>query len=75
MASHRSRPRFLHALDAETRGDVKRWASIDSVARRVGIEYEDAEALAAELEAAGLLLVRVHSVWLTQEGRQLVKKR
>jgi hypothetical protein len=57
-------------LDAETRGDVKRWASIDSVARRVGIEYEEAEALAAELEVAGLLWVRVHSIWLTQEGRR-----
>ncbi len=75
MASQRSRLRFLRALDVETRGDVKRWASIDSVAERIGLEYEEAEALAAELEAAGVLWVRVHSVWLTQEGRALVKKR
>jgi predicted DCC family thiol-disulfide oxidoreductase YuxK len=74
MADQRSRLRFIRALDTETRADVRRWASIDSVARRVGIEYEEAEALATELEAAGLLWVRVHSIWLTQVGRQLVKK-
>ena len=72
MTSQRSRLRFLRALDMATRGDVMWWASIDGVARRVGIEYEQAEALAAELEAARLLWVRVHSVWLTQEGGQLV---
>jgi hypothetical protein len=75
MASQRSRLRFCRALDAETRGDVKRRASIDSVARRLGIEYEEAEALVAEPETAGLLWVRVHSIWLTQEGRQLVRRR
>ena len=76
MSSQRSRLRFIRALDAETRGDVRRWASTDSVAKRIGLEYEEAEALAAELEVVGLLRIGGgHSVWLTHEGRQPVKKR
>ena len=39
---------------------------------RFRVRLASDEALAAELEAAGLLWMRVHSVWLTQEGRQLI---
>jgi len=70
IPASRSR-RFCQALLEETGGEVLRWASITAVAARLGIEQEEAEALAAELDE--LDLVRVgggHSVWLTQKGRQ-----
>jgi hypothetical protein len=76
MAVPRSHRKFCRALLEETRGDVQRMASINSVATRLGIGYEAAEALAAEVDAAGLVRVRGgHSLWLTHEGRELVKGR
>ena len=54
-----------------TRGEVLRWASIDSVADRLGMDPDKAAALAAELGEAGLVRVGGgHSVWLTEAGRQ-----
>jgi hypothetical protein len=57
---------------AETGGRLLRYASIAGVADRMGIEQEEAEALAAELDDAGLVRVGSwHSVTLEEAGRQL----
>jgi hypothetical protein len=40
--------RFCQALLEKTGGEVLRWASITAVARRLGLEQEDAEALASK---------------------------
>jgi hypothetical protein len=70
MAVPRSHRAFCRALLEETRGDVQRMASINSVATRLGLEYE-----AAEVDDAGLVRVRGgHNAWLTHEGRELLKK-
>jgi hypothetical protein len=73
MAALHSR-RFCQALLEETRGEVLRWASIDSVADRLGMDPNKAAVLAAELEARNLVKVGGgHSVWLTETGRQMLK--
>jgi hypothetical protein len=73
MAASRSRA-FCRALSEETGGRLLRWATIDSVADRLGIDHEEAAALAAELDAAGLVRVGGgHSVILEEAGRQLAK--
>jgi hypothetical protein len=74
MATRRSRD-FCKALAEET-GDVpQRWASITSIAGRLGIDQGDAEALAADLDDAHLVRVGGgHSVMLEEAGRQLLKK-
>ena len=67
--------RFCRALAEETRSQVLRYASIASVAARLGIDQEAAEALAAELDDAGLVRVGGgHSVTLEQAGRELLRK-
>jgi Mn-dependent DtxR family transcriptional regulator len=46
------------------------------VADRLGFEQEEAEALAAQLDDAGLVRVGGgHSVWLTEAGRQSAEGR
>jgi Mn-dependent DtxR family transcriptional regulator len=73
MAASHSR-RFCQALLEETRGEVLRWATIDSVADRLGMDPDKAAVLAAELDEQGMVRVGGgHSVWLTEAGRQLVK--
>ena len=68
MPSRRSRA-FCHALAEETGSQPQRWDSIDSVADRLGINQDKAEVIAAELEAAHLVLVGGgHSVTLTEAG-------
>ena len=63
--------RFCRALFEEQRGDMRRMASIDSVAERLGIDYDKAVALAAELKAADLVRIGGgHSVPRTKAGRQ-----
>ena len=56
MPASRSR-RFCLALLEETRGEVLRWASIDSVDDRLGMDPDEAAVLAAELDDAGLMRV------------------
>ena len=63
----------IRALAEETGSRPQRWASIASVAERLGIDQGEAEALAADDHAG---LVRVgggHSVTLEEAGRQLAK--
>jgi hypothetical protein len=76
MAVPSSYRRFCRALAEETGGGVpQRWASITSVAQRLGIDQEKAEALAAELGGAGMVRVGGgHSVTLEEAGRELLKK-
>jgi hypothetical protein len=65
---------FCKALAEETRSIPQRWASITSVAAGLGIEQEEAEAIVAELDNAGLVRVGGgHSVMLEEAGRQLLK--
>jgi 3-deoxy-D-arabino-heptulosonate 7-phosphate (DAHP) synthase class II len=72
MAVPRSHLRFCRALFKQTRGEILRMTTIYSVAERIGMDYDEAAALAAELDEAGLLRVGGgHSVWLTEAGRQL----
>ena len=74
MPTRRSR-QFGRALAEETCFIPQRWASIASVAARLGIEREAAEALAAELDDAGLVRVGGgHSVTMGPKGWQLVRK-
>lgn len=74
MPTRRSRA-FCKALSDETGGRVNRYASIASVAERLGIDQEEAEALAAELDDAGLVRVGGgHSVMLEEAGRHLLGK-
>jgi hypothetical protein len=64
----------IRALAEETGSRPQRWASIASVAERLGIDQGEAEALAAELDHAGLVRVGGgHSVTLEEAGRQLAK--
>jgi len=66
--------RFCRALSEETDGRLLRWASITSAAKRLGIDQEEAEALAADLDDASLVRVGGgHSVILEEAGRQLAK--
>jgi hypothetical protein len=71
MPASRSR-RFCQALLEETGGEVLRWASIDSVADRLGMDPDKAAVLAAELDDAGLVRVGGgHSVML--EGSSMMR--
>jgi DNA-binding IscR family transcriptional regulator len=56
MATSRSRA-FCRALAEETRARPQRRVSITAVADRLGLEQQAAEALAAELDDAGLVRV------------------
>jgi hypothetical protein len=59
------------ALAEETGGRVNRYASITSVATRLGIDQEEAEALSSELRGANLVLIGGgHSVTLTETGQR-----
>ena len=74
MPASRSR-RFCQALLEETGGEVLRWASITAIAGRLGLEQEDAEALAAELDEQNLVrVVGGQSVRLTENGRQACQR-
>ena len=65
---------FCKALAEETGRRVNRYASIDSVTDRLGMDPNKAAVLAAELDDAGQVRVGGgHSVWLTEAGRQLLK--
>ena len=54
MPDSRSR-RFRWALLEETRGEIQRMASIDSVAERMGMDYDEAGAFAVELDDLDLV--------------------
>jgi DNA-binding transcriptional ArsR family regulator len=74
MAVPRSHRAFCRALLEETRSEMLRWATIDSVAERIGMGYEEAEHMARQLEDAGLVRVGGgHSVMLEEARRQLLK--
>jgi len=61
--------RFCRAFAEETGSRPQRWASIASVAARMGIDQEEAEATAAELAATDLVKIGGgHSVTLTEAG-------
>jgi hypothetical protein len=73
MPTRRSRA-FCEALHQEIGDDPQRWTTITAVADRMGIDQDKAEALAAELDAAGLVRVGGGlSVILEEAGRQLAK--
>jgi hypothetical protein len=63
--------RFCRPLLEESRGEILRWASIDSVADRLEMDQEKA-ALAAELDEQGMVRVRGGHRWrlagLTRNG-------
>ena len=74
MPTRRSR-QFCEALRQEVGDDPKRWTTITAVADRLGIDQDEAEALATELDDAGLVRVGGgHSVTLGPEGWQLLRK-
>src|SRR5258708_30806348 len=74
MATSRSTA-FYRALHQEIGDDPLRWTTITTVADRLGIDQDKAEALAAELDEQGLVRVGGgHSVTLGPDGWQLVKK-
>ena len=64
--------RFCSALGDLTDRRPQRWRMIDSVAKRLGVSWDEAEAAAIEAEAKGWLTMEGrHSVCLTEAGRQL----
>ena len=66
--------RFCCALLEETRGEILRWAAIDSVADRLGMDPDKAAAMTVALGEAGLVRVGGrHSVILAEAGRQLAQ--
>jgi len=54
MPTRRSR-QFCRALYREIGDDPQRWTTITAVVDRLGIEPDNAEALAAELDEQGLV--------------------
>jgi len=75
MPTRRSRD-FCKALHQEIGDDPLRWTTITTVADRLAIDQDKAEALAAELDEQGLVRVGGgHSVTLASDGWRLVKKR
>ena len=76
--------RFCQALAEETRHDPLRWATIDAVAKRLGIASGVAILLAGECAAAGHVRLDIKgppyrrlpgAALLTEEGRQLIRSK
>jgi hypothetical protein len=68
MPSSSSRA-FCRAVFEDTGGRVLRWATIDSVADRLDIDHDKAEAIAAELEERDLVRIGSgHCVTLRRGG-------
>ena len=81
MPASRSR-RLCQALLEETGGEVLRWATIDGVAKRLGIDEREAILLAGACAEADHVRLNVKgppyrllpgSAILTEAGRQLLK--
>lgn len=72
MAVRNDARRFCRALGDLTDRAPMRWRMIDSVAKRLGMTWEEAEAAANEAADQGWLTIEGgHSVCLTEDGRQL----
>lgn len=67
--------RFCKALAAET-ADAKTgsWRMLDTIAKRMGITFEEAEKIAGDCVARQWVDHQVHSVRLREEGRVVAKK-
>ena len=64
--------RFCSALGDLTDRRSQRWRMIHSVAKQLGVSWDEAEAAAGEAETLGWLTMEGrHSVCLTEAGRQL----
>jgi len=64
--------RFCSALGDLTDRRPQRWRMIHSVAKQLGVSWDEAEAAAGEAETHGWLTMEgSHSVCLTEAGRQL----
>ena len=64
--------RFCSALGDLTDRRPQRWRMIHSVAKQLGVSWDEAEAAAGEAETLGWLTMEGrHSVCLTEAGRQL----
>ena len=64
--------RFCSVLGDLTDRRPQRWRMILSVAKQLGVSWDEAEAAAAEAETLGWLTMEGrHSVCLTEAGRQL----
>jgi hypothetical protein len=75
LSTDRAR-RFCSALNDLSEHRPQRWRMLDSVARKLGVPWDDAEAAAKEAEAQGWLLVEGgHSVCLTNDRRRLGAKK
>jgi hypothetical protein len=65
--------RFCQALGDLSERRPLRWRMLVSVADRLGVSWDDAEAAANEAAAEGWLTIQGgHSVCLTEEGRQAI---
>ena len=70
--------RFCRALFEETEGEP-RWRMVNTIARRLGVPFDEAETMAQECARQSLVDHRMHSVTLREGGRlqaqRLVKRR
>jgi hypothetical protein len=64
--------RFCFALAEETAGmTVGSWRMADTIARRIGIPFDDASSIADDCARRGWVDDRQHTVSLREEGRQV----
>ena len=71
LATDRAR-RFVSALGDLSDRHPQRWRMLDTVAKRLGVPWDDAEGAAKEAAAEGWLTIEGgHSVCLTDAGRRL----
>ncbi|WP_428669056.1 hypothetical protein [Reyranella sp.] len=60
---------FCLALYALANGRMKRRIDVATVARRLGVSYEQADAMLTEADAAGLVHHKARTVALTHKGQ------
>jgi hypothetical protein len=64
--------RFCHALAEETAGmALGSWRMVDTIARRMGIPFEEASTIADDCARREWVNHRQHTVQLREEGRQV----
>jgi Mn-dependent DtxR family transcriptional regulator len=75
LATDRAR-RFCAALGDLSERRPQRWRMLHSVAQRLGVGWDEAEAAANEAAEKGWLTIEGgHSVCLTEDGRRVGAKR